>query len=819
MHICELNNSISTLPGVGPAKAALFANLNIFTAGDLLQFYPRNYEDRTQKITIAESLQAGNGKVHTLAKIAGHEWFGFGRMKTLKIIITDNTGIAELVCFNRPFMEKTHPIGQIAAVSGKFEVKYGKYQSAGFEIVKVADGGNLADFENTALPDSKVFPVYPLTEGLTNKIVSKIVDSALKQYSLGIQDDLPEEIIKKRNLLPKKIALRQIHQPKTLDEAIQARNTLVFEELFYFQKVLGEQAIAHRGKLPKIEIDSSAQAENQRQISENDFVKNLSKRQKQLLERLPYKLTPDQMSVIAQMNSDIDKNYGFGENGKAILNFQIQNKDSQPQENQNSSIQRQESFGAAENDESGNDDKTTEINSGTSKNVVSKNNGKAAENNFGASENAVSKDKNTAENPHGFSMRSLLQGDVGSGKTLVSFFASLRVADYGSQTALMAPTELLARQHAENAANLLEPLGIRVAYLTGNIKTKGRDNLLKALKNHEIDLVIGTHALFSKNVQYFDLALVIIDEQHRFGVMQRSAILDKGRNSVAAAGKFAQPPFREPNLLMMSATPIPQTLALTVFGDLDVLSIHTMPNGRKPVTTYLTKAGNERNAYEAVRKELQNGHQAYFVYPAIEANLDSENDGENSQNGKEALKSAEESFEFLQSQVYPNFKCALIHSKVEEEKQNQILNDFRSGKIQVLVATTVVEVGVDVPNATCMVIEQADRFGLAALHQLRGRVGRGDAQSYCFLIYRKNITENGIARMKALHETTDGFKIAEEDLKLRGPGEITGTAQSGELAFKIADPYRDAKLMMEARADAFGLLSNPLLSESLQNKR
>ncbi|MDY2843182.1 MAG: ATP-dependent DNA helicase RecG [Treponema sp.] len=795
MHICELNNSISTLPGVGPAKAALFANLNIFTAGDLLQFYPRNYEDRTQKITIAESLQAGNGKVHTLAKIAGHEWFGFGRMKTLKIIITDNTGIAELVCFNRPFMEKTHPIGQIAAVSGKFEVKYGKYQSAGFEIVKVADGGNLADFENTALPDSKVFPVYPLTEGLTNKIVSKIVDSALKQYSLGIQDDLPEEIIKKRNLLPKKIALRQIHQPKTLDEAIQARNTLVFEELFNFQKVLGEQAIAHRGKLPKIEIDSSAQAENQRQISENDFVKSLSKRQKQLLERLPYKLTPDQMSVIAQMNSDIDKNYGFGENGKAILNCQFQK-----QENQN-----QRNFGAAKNAVSKKDDKATEINFNATENDES--------------ENAVSKDKNTAKNPHGFSMRSLLQGDVGSGKTLVSFFASLRVADYGSQTALMAPTELLARQHAENAANLLEPLGIRVAYLTGNIKTKGRDNLLKALKNHEIDLVIGTHALFSKNVQYFDLALVIIDEQHRFGVMQRSAILDKGRNSVAAADKFAQPPFREPNLLMMSATPIPQTLALTVFGDLDVLSIHTMPNGRKPVITYLTKAGNERNAYEAVRKELQNGHQAYFVYPAIEANLDSENGEENSQNGKEALKSAEESFEFLQSQVYPDFKCALIHSKVEEEKQNQILNDFRSGKIQVLVATTVVEVGVDVPNATCMVIEQADRFGLAALHQLRGRVGRGDAQSYCFLIYRKNITENGIARMKTLHETTDGFKIAEEDLKLRGPGEITGTVQSGELAFKIADPYRDAKLMMEARADAFGLLSNPLLSESLQNKR
>ena len=319
-------------------------------------------------------------------------------------------------------------------------------------------------------------------------------------------------------------------------------------------------------------------------------------------------------------------------------------------------------------------------------------------------------------------------------------------------------------------------------------------------------------------MQYHDLALAIIDEQHRFGVMQRSAILDKGRTSVVATDKFAQPPFREPNLLMMSATPIPQTLALTVFGDLDVRTIHTMPNGRKPVITYLSKAGNERNAYEAVRKELNAGHQAYFVYPAIDAStslnaLDDSDDGNSAMQNdrgelsfgkqKSPLKSAEESFNFLQTQVYPNYKCALIHSKIDEEEQNQILKDFREGKIQVLVATTVVEVGVDVPNATCMVIEQADRFGLAALHQLRGRVGRGSAQSYCFLIYRANITENGIERMKALHETTDGFKIAEEDLRLRGPGEITGTAQSGELEFKIANLARDEKLMMEARKEAF----------------
>ena len=745
MHISELNNSISTLPGIGPSKQALFSRLNIFTIADLLQFYPRDYEDRTQKSTIAQSMQNQTGKVHTIAQIVGHEWFGYGKMKTLKLIASDGSGLVELVAFNRPFMEKTHPVGQIAALTAKCEIKYGKYQSTSFELEKISDGGELSAFEGIAVPNSKVFPIYPLTEGLTNKILTKTIQAAFKQFSLGLENDLPAQIIEKRHLLSKKDAIRQIHFPKTLSEAIGARNSLVFEELFLFQKTLAERAIAHRGKLPRIEVDTAESS--QKQVSEEEFAANLSTRQKNLLARLPYKLTPDQMSVIALMNEDIDRNYGFGD---------------------------------------------------------FKGHGPLGE---GVAENAAGgcSEGETSPFPH-FSMRTLLQGDVGSGKTLVSFFAALRVIDYGGQVALMAPTELLARQHAENAAKQLEAVGVSVAYLTGNIKTKGRDNLLAALKKGDINLVIGTHALFSKNVQYHDLALAIIDEQHRFGVMQRSAILDKGRTSVVATDKYAQPPFREPNLLMMSATPIPQTLALTVFGDLDVRTIHTMPQGRKQIVTYLSKAGNERNAYEAVRKELNAGHQAYFVYPAIEGNLDSGEFGSDSF-GKQSLKSAEESFNFLQTQVYPNYKCALIHSKIDEESQNQILQDFRENKIQVLVATTVVEVGVDVPNATCMVIEQADRFGLAALHQLRGRVGRGNAQSYCFLIYRSNITENGIARMKALHETTDGFKIAEEDLRLRGPGEITGTAQSGDLEFKIANLARDEKIMKEARIEAFSMLS------------
>jgi ATP-dependent DNA helicase RecG len=391
-----------------------------------------------------------------------------------------------------------------------------------------------------------------------------------------------------------------------------------------------------------------------------------------------------------------------------------------------------------------------------------------------------------------FTMARLLQGDVGSGKTLVSLFVCLRIISWKGQCAFMAPTEILARQHAETTARLLAPLGVRTAFLTGNLRAKGRNQLLRALKDGEIDIVVGTHALFSANVEYKDMELAVIDEQHRFGVLQRQAIVEKGRQTV---GGFTF----EPNLLMMSATPIPQSLALTVFGDLDISSIHTMPAGRKPITTYLVKEGNEINAYEAVRKELAKGHQAYFVYPAIDSD--------------ENIKSAEKIFAHLRDHIYPQYKCALVHSKVEEEEQVNILRAFRDGAIQVLAATTVIEVGVDVPNATCMVIEGADRFGMAQLHQLRGRVGRGDAQSYCFLIYSKDITETGIERMKALRQSTDGFFIAEQDLKPRGPGELNGTVQAGELGFRIADLSRDMEIMQQARNDAISYTSSQSVSK------
>ena len=748
MKISEIKNSISALSGIGTKTAELFARLNIFTVGDLLQFYPRGYDDRTKKIPLKDALRFP--KVHTIARVTAHDWFGYGRMKTLKILISDGTAEAELVAFNRPFLEKTLPQGTIIAVNGRFETKFGKLQSTIFETQKIAEGGNLSDYAGILPPDSRIFPVYSLTEGLSQKILRKSVNFALSQFAFSLEDELPEYLIQQNKLLHKRDAIKKIHNPQNLAEYREARKTLVYEEFFFFQCAIARQSIQHLGFLPSLELNSQnlipPEGQNPHSnppVSQEEFLKSLSPRQKNYLQRLQFDPTPDQKTVIFRMNCEIDKSY-----------------------------------------------ETSPISA-----------------------------KNQTDSKKQYSLRSLLQGDVGSGKTLVSFFAILRVIDYGSQAALMAPTEILARQHAESAAKELEALNVSVAYLTGNINAKGRFQLLNALKEGKINLVIGTHALFSKNVQYNDLALAVIDEQHRFGVMQRSAILDKARTSL-------QPKLSEPNLLMMSATPIPQTLALTAFGDLDILTIRTMPLGRKPVQTYLTKEGNEAKAYEAVRKELQKGHQAYFVYPAIglsepsdfsdqpedffsaeesvEACKYTNNIQEESQKVQgQTLKSAEAAFSFLQNQVYPEYRCALIHGKTPEDEQAKILEEFKNGKINILVATTVVEVGVNVPNASCMVIEQADRFGLAALHQLRGRVGRGSDQSYCFLIYSKNITENGTARMKAIRQTTDGFAIAEEDLKLRGPGEITGTAQSGELTFALADLFKDQNLMTRARADAF----------------
>ena len=719
MKLKDIKTPISSIHGIGPQQEKFLAKLNIFTVSDLLSFYPKSYDDRTEKISISDFEK--HKKVHAICAVQAHQWFGYGKMKTLKLIINDGTGSASLICFNRNFYEKSLPVGSIICVTGTFEVKFGQIQSTSFEITKLSDSAPLSDFKNTPLPDSAVLPVYKLTEGLTQKNIRKAVSNAIFQYAKLLENELPEEIIIKRHLLQKKDAIKAIHNPISLKNAEDARYSLIFEELFNFQSVILERTFKHKGFIPQLSIDYSSDSSENNRIKNNfdlnEFEKNLSPLQKKLIERLPFKLTEDQMFAIFQMNNEIDR--GYKERSKIL------------------------------------------------------------------SDNIVLKQP--------FTMSRLLQGDVGSGKTLVSFFVALRVINWKGQCALMAPTEILAKQHAENAANLLSPLGIKIAYLTGNVKQKGRNMLLSELKNGNIDFIIGTHALFSKQIVYNDLQLAIIDEQHRFGVVQRESIIAKGRT---VSDKNIN---LEPHLLMMSATPIPQSLALTVFGDLDISVIKSMPEGRLPVKTHLIKEENEWKAFEAVRSELKRGHQAYFVYPAID-----------SEDFNTELKSAEIEFQKLKNEIFSEFKCGLIHSKLPQEEQEETLKKFSNNQIQVLLATTVIEVGLDVPSATCIVIEQADRFGLAQLHQLRGRVGRGKLQSYCFLIYSDKITKTGIERMKILYETTDGFIIANNDLKLRGPGEITGTVQAGLLSLGLSDIVRDKEILLKAREDAIIFMQNKL---------
>ena len=667
MFLRSLAASPGIIKGIGPAALPKLARLGIDSVAKLLLYYPRDWEDRSRKILLRDWSQ---GRVCTEVTVIAKDWIGFGRMRTLKIYVQDESGRAALLCFNRPWLEKQLLPGGRYRLWGRFYYKYGEIQSSSFETEPLdAQPAGHAFF-------GRILPVYRLSAGLTQAMLRRFMLRAIEQFAEKLSCELPQHITGRDNLLFKRDAIKAIHFPQSGVELELARKTLIYEELFYLEIMVGKRAIERRG-LKKLSVSAN---------KKDSPV--FSPLQKRLLERLPFSLTKGQEKAAGEINADLD-------------------------------------------------------------------------------------------NDSGFCMARLLQGDVGCGKTLVSFLAALRVIEAGAQAAIMAPTELLARQHAENAARLLEPLGLHIAFLTGNIKAKGRKELLRSLSLGEIDIVIGTHALFSADVQYKNLKFVVIDEQHRFGVTQRALIMAKGENTA---------------LLMMSATPIPRTLALTVFGDMDVSTIKDMPAGRLPVKTHLAKESNEGKVYDFVRKELAIGRQAYFVYPLID--------------GGDEIKDVVSMAERLGQEIFPDFSVSFIHSKLEEEQKLKTMDDFRKGKIKILAATSVVEVGVDVPNATCMVIEHAERFGLSALHQLRGRVGRGSEQSYCFLVYSDELSEDGKMRLKIMLENSDGFVIAEEDLKLRGPGQIAGTEQSGYLVLGIADPVRDLDELVRARTDAFFILEN-----------
>jgi ATP-dependent DNA helicase RecG len=642
--------------------ARKLAKLGIFTAADILLHAPRDYEDRSAPRQLSAFAA---GPVNCPAEVTAHDWFGFGRMRTLKIWVQDDAGTqAALVCFNRPFLEKSLPPGARIRLFGRFEYRYGEIQSSSFDA-DILPAGDAPD------QPAGVLPVYPLTDGLAQGTMRKLVAAALARWG-RVDDELPTSVQARRTLLHKAEALRLLHRPGKPADVLEARRTLAYEELFYLQVMIGRRILDRRS-------DAADRPPPPDHLA------------RALVERLPFSLTADQDAAIADIVADMASPWP---------------------------------------------------------------------------------------------MARLLQGDVGSGKTLVSFMAALYAVAAGGQAALLVPTELLARQHADSAARLLEPLGVRLAFLSGNVADAARKPMLAALAAGQIDLIVGTHALFSEGVEFKELRLVIVDEQHRFGVLQRLAIGAKGRR---------------PDMLMMSATPIPRTLALTAYGDLSVSTIRTMPAGRRPVITHLARQGNERKVYDFVRRELAAGHKAYFVYPLVD------------RSDKLELKDAEAMFRHLSDSVFPEFAGGLIHARLPEDEKRATMAAFARSKgttaLSFLVATSVVEVGVDVPDATCMVIEHAERFGLAALHQLRGRVGRSALQSYCFLVWSDKLGDDGKQRVLAMKETSDGFAIAEADLRLRGPGEITGTAQAGALRLAFADPIRDNALLEAAREDALALLA------------
>ena len=661
--MARLGDPVTILKGVGEAKAKLFANLNIFTLGDLICHFPRGYEDRTKLVTISEL--SPDVPACFRATVMNNPRTAHIRkgLDMTKVQLADTTGRLNVTFFNNRFAAGQLEYGReyifYGAVSGDF---------VGYNMTNPV-------FEN---PDSpglttrRVLPIYPLTAGLTNAAVGKAVLQALAVCDPPAEI-LPEAVRAEYGILPAEEACHAIHQPRDMEQAAQAKKRLIFEEFFVFSAGLS--------------LMRSSRAEKKCTPYHNFNMKPF-------YGSLPFSLTGAQSRAVEEILSDF-------RSGKP--------------------------------------------------------------------------------------MNRLVQGDVGSGKTMVAAAAAYCAAGNGAQTALMAPTEILAEQHYASLSKLFAPLGITVDLLTGSMTVRQKREARERLASGETQVVVGTHALLTDATRFLRLGLVIADEQHRFGVAQRSKLSEKGE---------------DPHLLVMSATPIPRTLALLMYGDLDVSILDELPPGRQTVETFLVGESYRARINAFIRKQVAEGHQCFVVCPAVEENQEL------------GVKAASAWAETLQQTVFPDLRIALLHGQMKGAEKEAAMAAFARGEADVMVATTVIEVGVDVPNATLMVIEDADRFGLSQLHQLRGRVGRGKAKSYCILTSHNRNPET-LQRLKALCKTNDGFRIAEEDLKLRGPGDFFGSRQSGLPAFRVGDLSCDLATLKQAQTasaqwiDAHGTEDTP----------
>lgn len=648
---------VTFLKGVKTARAAQLSQLGVHTVEDLYTLYPKSYEDRSAVRKIA-ALQEGES-VTVCAYVRSMETRTVNaRARVTNIRIQDETGYMNLSIFNGTYPPPPIHCGELYAFYGKISKDaYGTHMT---NPVFTRYEGRWEEAFFT------LQPVYPLTKGLTQNILRRIVAEALRTLPPA-HETLPVILLRKYNLMPRGEALRNIHFPRSAEAARESRRRFQFEELFTMQLMLFllkdaggrvRNGISFRNSAADAEIASFVRA-------------------------LPFTLTEGQQQVWKEISEDMDSSQA---------------------------------------------------------------------------------------------MNRLVLGDVGSGKTILAVLAILKAVLSGYQAVYMAPTEILAEQHFETIGRLLAPLGIRVLLISGALSVRERKEALAAAENGAAQCIIGTHALIQPSVRYHRIGLAITDEQHRFGVRQRAMLAEQGHT---------------PDVLVMTATPIPRTLALILYGDMDISVLKMLPRGRLPIKTYALDTTMHDRIWRWVQRLAADGQQIYLVYPLIEEGEDP------------GLSSVTERFSVLSAGVFRNIPCGLIHGRMRAAQKETVMRDFKEGRIRILFSTTVVEVGVDVPNATLMVVENAERFGLAQLHQLRGRVGRGTLQSYCVLFSEK-ITE----RMKIMEQVSDGFTLSEKDLELRGPGDFFGVEQHGLPPFRIANLYQDTELLRLAGEAASHVLQN-----------
>ena len=665
----NLTYPITYIKGISVQRAALiYTELGIKTCNDLLYFFPFRYIDKTTFYTVKE-LQPNTSEVQIVGKITQVKSVAQKKGSRLVATFEDATGTMELVWFKgQKWIKEALKINEPYVVFGKLNHYNGRFSIPHPEMETVAAYKKKLQ--------SKMQPVYPSTEkltnsGISNKLIRTYVQKVLQQFYENIQESLSQEIIGDFQLISKRDALLNAHFPKSQEYLTKAQHRLKFEELFFIQLQLLTKKLINKTKIKGVVFQNVG-------THFTTFYDHY----------LPFELTNAQKRVLKEIRKDV------------------------------------------------------------------------------------------ASGAH---MNRLLQGDVGSGKTIVALLSMLLAIDNGFQATMMAPTEILATQHYHAISELLSSMNLKVALLTGSVKAKKRREIHQQLEDGSLHILIGTHALLEDKVKYKNLGIAIIDEQHRFGVAQRSKLWKKNTTV--------------PHILVMTATPIPRTLAMSVYGDLDISVIDELPPGRKEVKTVHRFDRNRLSVFKFMKDEIDKGRQVYVVYPLIQES--EAMDYKDLMDGYESI-----SREFPS----PKYQISIVHGQMKPADKEYEMQRFVKGETQIMVATTVIEVGVNVPNASVMIIESSERFGLSQLHQLRGRVGRGADQSYCVLLSSYKLSEEGKTRLKTMVETTDGFKIAEVDLKLRGPGNLMGTQQSGVLNLKIADVVKDGQILVAARNTAISLL-------------